>query len=106
MGDGGPVKFSFFSVVKYRLKSISDIAKTQYILVFFRQPVFNAYPFTHLRSLWLFPYFLAEVQVIIYGIAELFLNIFDFKRMKIYQILDAIQCSMPEFIVFIILYPR
>lgn len=45
MGDGGPVKFSFFSVVKYRLKSISDIAKTQYILVFFRQPVFNAYPF-------------------------------------------------------------
>ena len=44
MGDGGPVKFSFFSVVKYRLKSISDIAKTQYILVFFRQPVFNAYP--------------------------------------------------------------
>lgn len=41
------------------------------------QSVFNAYPFTHLRSLWLFPYFLTEVQVIIYGIMELLLNVFD-----------------------------
>jgi hypothetical protein len=30
-----------------------------------------------LRSLWLFPYFLTEVQVIIYGIMELLLNVFD-----------------------------